>query len=75
MYVPGHGPAGGKEDLDKMKLYVQTLMHQAREAVARGDTAEAFAKQPVPEPFASWTMAKPFYEANLRFMHSRIVRS
>jgi len=72
VYVPGHGPVGGREDLDKMKLYVRTLMQQAQEAVARGMTAEAFAKHTVPEPFASWTMAKPFYDANLRFMHSRM---
>lgn len=74
VYVPGHGPVGGKEDLDRMKLYIRTLMHEAQKAVARGDTVEALARQPVPEAFAGWTMAKPFYEANLRFLHGRLIQ-
>lgn len=75
VYVPGHGPLGEREDVDKMRLYIYTLMQQVRDAAARGDTAENAAKQPVPVQFADWILAKPFYEANLRFLYDRLARS
>jgi len=72
-YVPGHGPVGEKKDLDKMQLYIRTLMQQIRKAVARGDNVEDAAKQSVPERFADWILAKPFYDANLRFLYDWLV--
>jgi len=73
IYVPGHGKVGMKEDLDKMQLYVRTLMQQVQEAVAEGKTVEDVVKQPIPKPFAQWIFAM-FYESNLRFLYDRLVK-
>jgi len=75
VHVPGHGPLGEREDLDKMRLYIHTLMQQVQETVAQGKTMEDAIKQHVPEPFTDWILAKPFYEANMRFLYSRLVQS
>jgi len=74
-YVPGHGPVGNKEDLDKMTLYIRTLIEQAHKVLARGGTEEDAVMEPVPEPFADWILAQPFYESNLRFLYGRLARS
>lgn len=72
VYVPGHGPVGEGGDIEKMRLYLRTLTQQAQEVVAHGGTEEEAAKQPVPEAFAYWMLAKPFYEANMRFLFNRV---
>lgn len=74
VYVPGHGPVGKREDLDKLRLYIRKLMRLAQEAVARGNGVEDLVKQPIPQPFANWILAQPFYEANLRFLYSLLVK-
>lgn len=73
VYVPGHGPVGKREDLEKMRLYIRTLTQQANKVVARGGTVEDAAAHPIPEPFADWILAQPFYEANMRFLYGRLV--
>jgi len=73
VFVPGHGPVGGRADLDKMRLYIRGLMQQAQWVVDRGGTLEEAASMPVPKPFADWIFAQPFYEANMRFLYSRLV--
>lgn len=73
VYVPGHGPIGKREDLGKMRLYIHTLTQQVKKTVARGGTVEDAAECPMPEPFADWILAQPFYEANMRFLYSRLV--
>ena len=72
--VPGHGPVGDREDLDKMRLYIRTLIWQVKKVVAEKGTADDAANQPVPEPFVDWILFKPFYEANMRFLYSRLLR-
>jgi len=73
-YVPGHGPAGNKEDLDKMALYIRTLIEQTHNVLAKGGTEEDATMEPVPEPFADWILAQPFYEFNKRFLYGRLTR-
>jgi len=75
VYVPGHGLVGKIEDLNKLRLYIRTLMRLAQEAVARGNSVEDLVKQPVPESFTDWILAQPFYEANLRFLYGLLVKS
>ncbi|MFQ6107224.1 MAG: hypothetical protein ACE5QF_06520 [Thermoplasmata archaeon] len=70
--VPGHGPVGESEDVERMGLYLRTLMQQVQEVVAHGGTEDEAAMQPVPEAFARWMLAKPFYEANMRFLFDRV---
>lgn len=73
VYVPGHGPVGGGQDLDGMRLYIRTLTQLAREVGAKGGTAEDAAKVPLPELFADWDVPS-HYEYNMRFLYERLVR-
>jgi len=75
VYVPGHGLVGKREDLNKLRLYIRTLMRLAQEAIAQGNSVEDLVKQPVPESFTDWILAQPFYEANLRFLYGLLVKS
>jgi len=74
VYVPGHGPLGKRKDLDKMRLYIRTLMQQAHNVIAEGGTVEDAAAQPIPESFVDWILFQPFYEDNMRFLYSRLVK-
>jgi len=73
VYLPGHGPVGGRRDLDRMELYIRTLMELAREIAAKGKTVDDAAKVPVPESFADWALPSHF-EYNLRFLYERVAR-
>jgi len=73
IYLSGHGPVGGRQDLDEMRVYIRTLVQLAREIVAKAGTAEDAAKVPVPELFADWAVPSHF-EYNMRFLYERLVR-
>ncbi len=55
-FVPGHGPVGGKEDLELEAEYIQVLMLRVREAVMHGEGVEAVLEQPLPEPYDGWSV-------------------
>jgi cyclase len=54
-FVPGHGPVGGKEDLELEAEYIQVLLLRVREAVMHGEGVEAVLEQPLPEPYDAWS--------------------
>jgi cyclase len=55
-FVPGHGPVGGKEDLELQAEYMQVLMLRVRQAVLEGESVEAVLEQPLPEPYDVWSV-------------------
>jgi len=69
--VPGHGATGDKSDLTAMIEYIETLTDMARGVRRRGGTIKDAIIQPVPDRFAGWTMARPFFQANMSFLYSR----
>jgi cyclase len=72
VFVPGHGPVGGKKNLALLRQYIETLTDLVRAAIARGaDVEQALALQ-LPEPFAAWQAVEGGrFEANVRGLHAR----
>jgi len=67
--VPGHGPAGGTEDLLTLKRYITTLSSEVRRMVQQGKSEDEIAAMPVPPPFDVWSDGFSRYECNLRFLY------
>lgn len=55
-FVPGHGPVGGKGDLELEAEYIQVLMLRVRDAIVHGEGVEAVLEQPLPEPYDLWSI-------------------
>lgn len=70
-YVPGHGPTGGKQDLNLMRKYINTCL----ELAGRLDGDAQYLQQQVgeiaiPQPFAGWQM-EAFFAQNLAALARR----
>jgi glyoxylase-like metal-dependent hydrolase (beta-lactamase superfamily II) len=72
--VPGHGPLGGREDLDLTRQYIHDLQHHAAAAVERGLSAEQAGALDVLAQFEEWDAPMIFHE-NMRFLHKRLSKA
>lgn len=62
IYVPGHGPLAGPEDLSRYLRIIDGLEETARMARREGWTAdEAAARHTIPEEEGEWTLFNPSY--------------
>lgn len=57
IYVPGHGPVGGKQDLQEMRDYLALLLRQGRRAFDAGISAGRAAAELDLGKYATWTDA------------------
>lgn len=69
--VPGHGPVGTMDDVDRQIAYMRHLQDEALHRVAAGDSVVPGDPPEAPEPFDSWLLERPFYAVNLRFLMER----
>jgi cyclase len=69
--VPGHGPLGGREDIDLTRQYIHDLQHHAAAAVERGLSAEQAGAMDVLAPYTEWDAPMIFHE-NMQFLHERL---
>jgi glyoxylase-like metal-dependent hydrolase (beta-lactamase superfamily II) len=67
--VPGHGPIGTLEDVDKLILYIETLDDLSKELTSLQGTPDLAAVE-IPEPFDEWGFQEFFY-INLRYFYER----
>jgi glyoxylase-like metal-dependent hydrolase (beta-lactamase superfamily II) len=74
VFVPGHGPLGQKKHVKDLQSYIRTLSAQARRVLRKGGTEEDAASQTLPDSYADWTLAQPFYESNMRFLFRRLAQ-
>jgi cyclase len=58
LIVPGHGPMGGKQELDDEREYFEFVMAQTRSCFERGMTAEDAAKAIDLGPYKDWLDAE-----------------
>lgn len=72
--VPGHGPVGGKEDIDALRGYLTAVDQLAREVVANGGSVEDAVKVPMPSEYVGW-MASGGFANNMRFLVGRLSES
>lgn len=67
IFVPGHGPIGGKNEIAELKNYIRDLQKIVRDGIDQGLADEAILKSPVPEPYKPWKLSR-FYAENLNFL-------
>jgi glyoxylase-like metal-dependent hydrolase (beta-lactamase superfamily II) len=60
LIVPGHGPVGGKQELDDEREYFDFVMEQSRRCFEQGLTPEQAAKDIALGPYAGWPEAERF---------------
>lgn len=62
VYVPGHGPLAGDEDMDRYIDVLNGIEETARRAIREGWTAEeAGARHQIPGELGEWTLFNPIY--------------
>lgn len=69
--VPGHGPLGGRADLELERDYIATLEGMVKEALAAGEDVEALLNRQLPEPFNAWSVDGAPSEPNVRALYRR----
>jgi glyoxylase-like metal-dependent hydrolase (beta-lactamase superfamily II) len=67
-YIPGHGPAGQKEDLNALISYINHIKNLVEEGKEKGMSLEAITALPIPEAFQDWEI-RSFYELNLKILY------
>ena len=68
IFVPGHGPVGGKNDLALMMDYITLCLDRSRSLVERGiATEEHIEKEDLPEKYNSWELSR-FFHINIEAM-------
>jgi cyclase len=60
MIVPGHGPVGGKQELEDEREYFEFVMDQSRRCLERGMTPEDAAREIDLGPYAEWPESERF---------------
>lgn len=58
LIVPGHGPVGGKRELEEEREYFEFVMEQTRRCFERGMTPEEAVKEIDLGPYADWLDAE-----------------
>jgi glyoxylase-like metal-dependent hydrolase (beta-lactamase superfamily II) len=71
--VPGHGPVGGRADVEAELGYLEVMERLIREVVARGGPLDAAKKIALPAPFDGWlTGGMNRFAANVEFLYRRL---
>jgi cyclase len=71
IFVPGHGPLGGKADLDLEARYIRALEDMVLRVVRGGGSVEDALLQILPSPFDAWQATGRRFEANVRASYER----
>ena len=62
--LPGHGPVGGREDIEFLQGYLQDLIRLAHHARRLSIRRDQLVSVPMPEKYAAWVF-RPFFAENL----------
>jgi len=72
VFIPGHGPVGGKQDIRLQRRYITTLQDMAARALEDGLTVEQVLERVMPAPFNEWPVNGKPSQHNLRFCFERL---
>ena len=70
IFIPGHGPVAGKESLQTLITYINDLQQLATDALKKGESDSAFAKNAVLPKYKDRWYGR-FYPANLGFLYEK----
>lgn len=71
IFVPGHGPLGGKVDLNLEARYIRALEKKVQQVVQAGGSLDDALCQILPTPFDAWQIVGHRFEANVRASYER----
>jgi len=66
-YVPGHGPVGGKAEMQLLQDYLKDMQQLVKEGIVQDLPDSAIIQQPIPAPYRNWWYSR-FYKPNLQFL-------
>jgi glyoxylase-like metal-dependent hydrolase (beta-lactamase superfamily II) len=66
-YVPGHGPVGGKKEVNMIISYIEDLQKLVRSGIEKNQPDSVIIKYPVPGAYKDWWFGR-FYKSNLEFL-------
>ena len=73
VFVPGHGPVGGKADLEEQKQYMVLLEQLVGEVVDDGGTVEDALQVEMPAPYDAWLISgRGRFEANVEALYKKL---
>ncbi|MEW5868373.1 MAG: MBL fold metallo-hydrolase [Chloroflexota bacterium] len=76
IFVPGHGPVGGKADLRRLREYMDTLESLVRQVVQSGGSLENAVKISLPTPFDAWLLGGMHrFEKNVKYFYNRLSKA
>ncbi len=67
-FVPGHGPVAGKQALQTLIQYINSLQHLAADAIQKGEPDSVFTKRDVLPEYKDWWYGR-FYPDNLEAVY------
>ena len=72
VFVPGHGPVGGKENLRELREYIEQLVALVDDFAQEGGSLEGALQLEMPERYASWLPeGRGRLEANIEVLYKR----
>jgi len=74
VFVPGHGPIGTKEHVQRQADYMRLLKRWVDAAVQERQPLESVLQHTLPEPFAAWWAAPTRLPGNLTTIFERAMR-
>jgi cyclase len=69
VFVPGHGPVGGKADIATQKQYMIVLQALVAHVLQTGGALEQALQQPLPPPFDTWSVEGMPLAENVRVLY------
>jgi glyoxylase-like metal-dependent hydrolase (beta-lactamase superfamily II) len=72
VFLPGHGPLGGREDLEQIARYVNECKRVVQEYAKNGGSEENISQIEIPEWCANWEFSD-FFHINARFFFQKIM--
>jgi glyoxylase-like metal-dependent hydrolase (beta-lactamase superfamily II) len=70
-YVPGHGPVGGKKEIDLLISYMKDLRQLVSSGIHKGLPDSVIIKSDIPGAYKDWWFGR-FYQPNLEFLCSEL---
>ena len=68
--VPGHGPVGETQNLDKMISYIQTITNLVDDAITNNISKEDLRLTTIPDEFKDWLLSR-FFTLNLVVQYNK----
>jgi glyoxylase-like metal-dependent hydrolase (beta-lactamase superfamily II) len=66
-YVPGHGPVGGKAEMQLLENYLTDVQQLVKKGIEQHLADSTIIKEPVPALYRQWWYSR-FYKLNLQFL-------